>query len=141
MAFSSPEQQRAILSLSFEPAGDGFIYYHKAWSRGIPVTVHEREAYLGIPALGSRRAWRHSIANRQTVAPRPYLPMLHKLLAVMPIQMALVSALFGAASIVSGLSAGDSMLGLGYFVGGIVLAVFGVSSLIARKIPRQTEVR
>lgn len=90
------DEQRAILALSFDPSEKGYLYYHWRWSHGVPVTVEEREAYLSIPALRSRRAWRKSIAGRPTSPPRPFQPVQRKLLATMPISMVVMTLLIGS---------------------------------------------
>ncbi|WP_232280911.1 hypothetical protein [Novosphingobium nitrogenifigens] len=138
MAFSSPEQQRAILSLSFEQAADGFIYYPNAWSYGIPVSSEEREDYLKAPMIGARRKWRKSIEGRPTLPRRPYWPTLLKILAVMPISMAIFGMAFGAIGILSGFTAINSLLGAAYVIGGCSLAAFGFSIPIARVLRRSS---
>ena len=92
-----------MLVLSFEPNGDGYTYYHNRWSRGVPVTAEEREAYLDIPALGSRRAWRAAISGRRTLPPRPYGPTARKIRGALPLRMALSGIVFGIAALLGGL--------------------------------------
>lgn len=140
MAFTDPAQQRAILALSFEPLGDGYAYYHYRWSRGIPVTAEEREAYLDIPALGSRHAWRKSIADRETVPPRSYRSVQRKLLAAMPVQMAVVALVTGTLGLLSGLAATNVALAMTYTISGAVMIIFGASIIWARIFRRQDNV-
>jgi hypothetical protein len=137
MAFTDPAEQRSILALSFEPLGDGYAYYHYRWSRGVPVTAEEREAYLNIPAMGSRRAWRTRIAGRETVPPRSYRSVQHTLLAAMPIRMAVVGIVAGSLGLLSGVAAKETALATIYMIGGTVMIVFGGSIVLARIFPRQ----
>lgn len=46
------DKQRAILALSFEPAENGYLYYHWRWSRGVPVTAEERDSVSLDPSAG-----------------------------------------------------------------------------------------
>ncbi|MDX3885275.1 hypothetical protein [Sphingomonas sp. MM-1] len=138
MAFSSPDQQRAILSLSFEQALDGFIYYPNAWSGGVPVTAEEREAYLNTPMIGSRREWRKSIEGRQTLPRRPYWPTLLKILAVMPMSMTIFGLAFGAIITLLGFNAENRLAGAAYVTGGSALMIFGLSIVVARIFARRS---
>lgn len=123
MTFFSPVPQREMLALSFEPTEYGFLYYHYRWSRGIPVTPEEREAYLNMPAFGSARAWRKSLAGRETAPPRAYAPVLWKLLRTMPLSIAVI-----------GLAVGAFVLLLGFYEPNMALAIvyvaFGGANLI-----------
>ncbi|WCM27425.1 hypothetical protein NDN01_00345 [Sphingomonas sp. QA11] len=131
------EQQRSILALSFEPINQGYLYYHWRWSRGIPVSAEERDAYLAIPALGSRRAWRRSIAGRPTSPPRSFRPAQQKLLASMPISMALIAFLFGVPLALSGLVELQTISGLVRAVGGLLAVVFGAQIIYAKAVASQ----
>lgn len=126
------DEQRAILALSFDPSEKGYLYYHWRWSRGVPVTVEEREAYLSIPALGSRRAWRKSIAGRPTSPPRPFQPVQRKLLATMPISMVVMTLLIGLPLALSGLAELQTIGGLARAVGGLLAVVFGAQIIFAK---------
>jgi len=135
MALSSSTQQREILELSFEETDSGFIYYHNRWSRGIPVTAEEREEYLRIPALGSRRAWRKVVSGRETTSPRAYGPVAWKLSRKMPLMMGLFSLIFGGVLLMSGLQEPNVPLAAAYGVAGCVLLFFGGSIIVARFRP------
>lgn len=124
MIVPSSTDQREVLALSFEPADGGYVYYHYRWSAGVPVTAEEREAYLRIPALGSRRAWRKSLSGRQSLPPRPYKPVQRKLLASMPVSMAVVALLFGVFGVLSGFAEPSPVLKVIYVGGGCAAFLF-----------------
>ena len=143
MDFRSTDGQREILALSFEPNGDGYIYYRNRWSRGIPVTAAEREAYLRIPAFGSRRAWRASITGRETLPPRAYGPTGRKLWAAMPWRMAVFGILFGIVFLIGGVAGLQTphttqalLWALLSIVAGALMLASGISIALAR-IPRR----
>jgi hypothetical protein len=63
------DQYRHIYSTAFERTPSGFIYYERAWSKGVPVSAAERELYLS----GARIDWLHAIVGRKAAMPRrPY---------------------------------------------------------------------
>ncbi|MES2056085.1 MAG: hypothetical protein V4564_09115 [Pseudomonadota bacterium] len=130
--FPPSDEGRAILALSFEPSADGFFYYCWRWSRGIPVTMEEREAYLKIPAWGSRRAWRKGIANRSTVPPRPFGPTHQKLLVAIPVSAIVVVLLSGLIFSLSGASDISSIGGVASLIAGLVLIWFGCRVILAK---------
>lgn len=100
------EEQRRILAQSFEQGADGYIYYRNAWSRGVPVTEAEREAYLAIPAIGSRKAWLKSISGRPTVPKRAYWPTLLRLFAAMPVRSGVMFSVSAVSLAISGCQLG-----------------------------------
>ncbi|OAN98178.1 hypothetical protein A8B75_19900 [Sphingomonadales bacterium EhC05] len=124
--------QRDTLALSFETNDDGYIYYHWRWSSGVPVTVEEREAYLAIPVFGSRHAWRKSIAGRDLLPPRPYNVVYRKLLAAMPLQMAITSLAFGVIGVVIGYGSDNFIARTVFILGGIVFFIYGILIIVAR---------
>lgn len=126
------DHQRATLALSFEPDGDGYLYYHWRWSRGIPVTADEREAYLAIPVLGSRRAWKKSISGRPTAPHRAFRPVQQKLLAGMPISMIVVALLIGIPLAGSGLAELQTLSGLARAMMGLMAVVFAAQIIFAK---------
>ncbi|QNA82632.1 hypothetical protein G4G27_00380 [Sphingomonas sp. So64.6b] len=130
--FLPSDEGRAILALSFEPSADGYFYYYWRWSRGIPVTAEEREAYLKIPSLGSRRAWRKGIANRSTVPPRAFGPTHQKLLVAMPVSMAVLGLLGGLIFALSGASDILSIGGVASLIAGVALIWFGCWIILAK---------
>lgn len=84
MAFT-PQEQRRLLELSFEPHSDGFAYYRNRWSQGRPVSAAEREAYLSIPTFGSRRAFHAMVAARPPITPsRAYGPVFRQMMVRVP---------------------------------------------------------
>lgn len=137
MAFGSPEQQREMLALSFEQTPSGYVYYHYRWSRGVPVSAAERESYLNIPALGSRRAWRKSIEGRPTVPHRQWSPTGWKLLAALPLSMAFIGALFGVTGIFSGVAEANRLLAALYIIAGASMLIFGGAIIVAHLKDRQ----
>jgi hypothetical protein len=141
MASFRSHEQRDLFALSFEPSGEGYHYYHYRWSRGVPVTAAERDAYLNIPIFGSRRAWRKSLIGRETLPPRSYASVRQKLLAAMPYRMAFGGVIVGAVGLVSGLSERDTAIKIVYLVAGAVMLIFGVSILVARFMQSRATVR
>ena len=127
-----PDRQRPMLALSFEPTDDGYVYYHWRWSRGIPVTIEEREAYLRIPALGSRRAWRRAIAERATVAPRPFGPTHRKLLARMPVSAMVAGFSIGAILALTALAEPSSVSRIFCMIAGLAMIAFAGQIAIAK---------
>jgi hypothetical protein len=63
-------EARSLLDSSFEPNGDGYVFYRHHFARGIPVTAEEREAYLRPPFGGSRRDFYGAIRGRPASLPR-----------------------------------------------------------------------
>lgn len=127
----TPDDQRALLELSFEPSGEDYVYYRNRWSQGVPVSVAEREAYLKTAVFGSRAAWHKSIANRQLVPPRPYFPVLRKLLATMPLSMAASGLLFGLIGLTVGIAEPRLVWAVLWLLGGFLMSVFAVSIILA----------
>ncbi len=126
-----------MLALSFESADTGYIYYHWRWSRGIPVTAEERERYLSIPALGSRRAWRAAIAGRPSVPARVFQPVRRKLLAELPTRMVVMALLLGIPLAVSGLAELQTIGGLARSLCGLLAVVFGLQIAFAKYAKRR----
>jgi hypothetical protein len=126
------EQQRDILALSFELAENGYLYYQSRWSRGVPVTAEEREAYLSIPALGSRRGWRKAIAGRPTGPPRAFRPVYRRLLASLPKRMIFAAVLIGFPIALIGLADLRTLGGLALAVGGLLFVTFGAQIAFAK---------
>ena len=60
---------RHLKTTAFEPVDDGYVYYERAWAKGIRVTVDERELYLS----GAHIDWLQAIVGRHKSEPRrPY---------------------------------------------------------------------
>jgi len=100
-------EERTLLDSSFEPDGEGFLFYRTHWSRGIPVSAAEREAYLARPFDDERRRFEEMISGRAASGPRrPYRRSYGRMLGAFP-------ASFGAAF----LAFGAMFLGRAYFGG------------------------
>lgn len=98
-------EERALLDSSFEPYGEGFLFYRTHWSRGIPVSAAEREAYLARAFGDDRYHFEEMIRGRAASGPRrPYWLSYSRMLAAFP-------ASFGAAF----LAFGAMFLGRAYF--------------------------
>jgi|GEM_PF-3727643 len=132
MAKPPSEEQRRILALSFELGPDGNVYYRNAWSRGIPVSEAEREAYLSIPALGSRRLWLNAIAGRPSVPRRAYWPTAFKLLAAMPARSGYTFLGFGSLAVYLGLHGDAGILEINATLVGTMLFAIGLVVLSGR---------
>jgi hypothetical protein len=66
-----------IMAMAFEEAGDHWLYYANAWSKGVLVSAQERNLYLHFKLI----AFRRSVAGREPTAPaRPYWPTVKRLL-------------------------------------------------------------
>jgi hypothetical protein len=71
MAFNmTPGEQRRLLETSFEPHGAEFLFYRHRWSSGISVSAAEREEFLAIPPLRSRRGFYRKVKDRAPAAGR-----------------------------------------------------------------------
>jgi hypothetical protein len=69
-----------VLSTAFDPVDGEWIWYAKAWARGVAVSPAERELYLDFHPIEFRRL----IAGRAATHPRrPYWPTLARILAAM----------------------------------------------------------
>ena len=90
-------EERSFLDSSFEPYGDGYLFYRHHWARGVPVTAEEREAYLRPPLDGSRWSFYDRIKGRRPVAPRrPYWRSYRITLESIPAGFGLGLMLLGA---------------------------------------------
>jgi hypothetical protein len=90
------EQQRRLLELSFEPHGDGYLYYRNRWAHGVPVSESERDEYLSHGVFGSRAAFYAAIRGRAATAPpRKFGPLYWQMLSRIPPGMDAVAVLFG----------------------------------------------
>jgi hypothetical protein len=83
----SDADRRNLMSLAFEPCGDGYAYYRNRWARGVPVSAAEREAFISggvVDAMRMSASWSRRIA----VAPRRH-PSFWFLLDAMPLSFGL----------------------------------------------------
>ncbi len=131
---------REFLALSFEAVEEGYVYYQHRWSRGIPVTAEERDAYLAIPVWKSRRSWMQGIAGRDTVPPRAHKPLRNKMLSMMPLSTAISSAVIGGVFVVRGGFHFETIGAIAQTVGGLIaiafaLRVFFAKWIVARSAP------
>ena len=84
------DEERSLLESSFEPHGDGYVFYRHHWARGIPVSAEERAEYLRPPIDGSRRSFYRKIERRAPVTPRrPWLRSQAATLRAMPAGVAI----------------------------------------------------
>lgn len=68
------------MSTAFDRLGEGWVYYRRAWSRGVRVTREERDLFCSFRLLAFRRA----LAERSPSEPRrPYWTTLRRLLTAM----------------------------------------------------------
>jgi hypothetical protein len=126
------EEQRRILAQSFEQGADGYTYYRNAWSRGIPVTEAEREAYLAIPAIGSRRTWLSAIAGRPSVPRRAYFPTVFNVYSAMPARTGIAFLSFGTFATFIAQSTDSRLVSAFSAVSGIALVSMGLVVLCGR---------
>jgi hypothetical protein len=90
-------EERHMLDSSFEPHGDGYVFYRHHFARGVPVTAAEREAYLRPPLGGSRRDFHEAIRGRPASLPRrSWWGSQRATLAAIPAQIGLALILVGA---------------------------------------------
>jgi len=127
-------EERALLDTSFEPDGDGFLFYRSHWSRGIPVSAAEREAYLARPFDAERRRFEELIRGRPATAPRrPYGRSQARMLAAFPASVAVAGLAFGAMFLSRAYAAEDSpaLVALWWIAGGLS-AGFGLGIVLVR---------
>ena len=71
------ERYPHIGSTAFERVDGGFVYYSRAWSKGVPVSAAARKAYI----FGPRSRWFEATIDREATAPRrPYWSTLKRIL-------------------------------------------------------------
>jgi len=127
-------EERAFLDSSFEPAGDGFLFYRTHWSRGIPVSAAEREAYLARPFGDERLHFEAMIRGRAASGPRrPYRRSYGRTLAAFPASFGAAFLAFGAMFLARAWAADDppALLWLWWTAGGLS-AGFGAQILLVR---------
>lgn len=90
-------EERAFLDSDFEPDGAGFLFYRTHWSRGIPVSAAERQAYLARSFGDERRHFEEMIRGRAATGPRrPYWRSYGRMLAAFPASFGAAFLAFGA---------------------------------------------
>lgn len=85
-----------------------------------------------MPAFASARAWRNSLAGRETAPPRAYWPVLSKLLQTMPLSMAIITVAAGAFVLLLGFHEPHMALAIVYAAFGCANLIFGASIMAAR---------
>jgi hypothetical protein len=125
-------EERAFLETSFEPDGDGFLFYRSHWARGIPVTAAEREACLARPFDDERRRFEEMISGRAASGPRrPYWRSYGRMLGAFPASFGAAFLAFGAMFLIRSWGGGDPavLLWLWSIAGGLS-AGFGLQIVL-----------
>jgi hypothetical protein len=129
--------ERRFLDTSFEPNGDGYVFYRHHWARGIPVTAEEREEYLRPTLEGSRSGFYRRIAGRAPVTPRrPYRISLRIMLESFPPAFGWAFVAVGAMLLWRGTALADPGLSALCLVAGAMGASFGLLILAVRSLRR-----
>jgi hypothetical protein len=129
----NPTEKRALLELSFERDGDGYLFYSNRWARGVPVTAQEREAYLAAPTLAANRAFHRSLRGRSATAPARKPGQVQKrTFASLPLRWGLTAALLGSILLLCGIGPELSAPRVALMIGGLGMAAFGVRIIAAR---------
>lgn len=127
-------EERAFLDSGFEADGDDFLFYRSHWSRGIPVSAAEREAYLAGTIDDERSHFEEMIRGRAATGPRrPYWRSYARMLGAVPASFGAAFLAFGALFLVRGFAADDppALTGLWLVAGGLS-AGFGAQIVLAR---------
>ena len=124
-----------MLDSSFEPHGDGYVFYRHHLARGVPVTAEERETYLR-PSFGeSRSDFYRAIRGREASLPRrPWLRSQRATLAAIPASIGWGLILVGAMLLWRGLEVEAPWRWLPILAGVMGLA-YGALVLAVRLIP------
>ncbi len=126
-------EERDFLDTSFEPDGDGFLFYRHHWARGVKVSAAERDTYLRPPLDGSRRAFYDAIRGRPAMAPRrPYWRSYGRMLAGIPVGFGWGLVLVGATLLWRGATMEAAVLKWLFLVAGSMAAALGAQAAIAR---------
>ena len=133
------EAERRLLETAFEPHGDGYLFYRNRWSSGIPVTAAEREQYLAIPALGSRKAFYLQIEGRTpATGPRNASDVRGRMISAIPLWSLIVAVALGIAILLSARSVESSAVRHWLdLVSGGFLTLVGGWLLLARLLGRR----
>jgi hypothetical protein len=127
------DEERSFLASSFEPHGDGYVFYRHHFAPGIPVTTEERAEYLRPPIDGSRTAFYRKIEGRAPVAPRrPWLRSQAATLRAIPPGVSI--GLVAVGGMMLARSGGFADPGLGWLlrVAGSMALGYGTLALVAR---------
>ena len=132
-----PNAQRTMLELSFEPDGDGYVFFKNVWSSGVPVTAVERETYLSAGLLSGRGEFYRTIADRQaTRPPRPANAVRLKIFRAFPLFVVLTSALVGLGLIRIANAETSTALRLAFYAVALPSCFLAVMALIAKLLPQ-----
>lgn len=125
-------EERAFLDSSFEPDGDGFLFYRTHWSRGIPVSPAEREAYLARAFGDDRYHFEEMIRGRAaTGRRRPYWLSYGRMLAAFPASFGAAFLAFGAMFLLRGYFSDDPRVLIGlWLAAGWLSAGFGAQIVL-----------
>ena len=130
-------EERGFLDSSFEPHGDGFVFYRHHWAPGVPVTAQEREEYLRPPIDGSRANFYDRIRGRAPVVPRrPWLRSHAATLRGVPAAFGFGLMLLGGGMIWRGRDFEDPALRRPLFVAGAMGLAYGAQVLAVRLLRR-----
>ena len=133
----TPEDQRLLLETSFEPHGTGFLFYRHRWAKGVPVSAAERDEYLAIPVLGSRRAFYRKIKDRAPVkGEREYRRAAARMASALPQGMAVGILLLSGGLILRGFSASAPLEQWAAFLSGAAGIFFGLWIVSYRRTNR-----
>ena len=126
-------EERHFLDSSFEPNGDGYVFYRHHLARGIPVTAEEREAYLRPPLGASRRDFHGAIRGRKATLPRrPWWRSQRATLAAIPAGFGLGLILVGIGLLWRGPRLDEAPLRWLAVVAGALGIGYGLAVLAAR---------
>lgn len=71
------ERHPHIGSTAFERIEGGFVYYARAWSKGVPVSAAARDAYI----FGPYGEWFEAVTGKEPTVPRrPYWRTVKRIL-------------------------------------------------------------
>jgi hypothetical protein len=128
------DDQRKLLESSFEPHGSGFLFYRNRWSKGIPVSAAERDAYLAIPVFGSRANFYAQIKGRAPVGgPRGYHYVARQMANALPKGMATSVLLLSSALMIFGIFANPDLERWIAFSGGLAGVLFSAWIIFYRR--------
>jgi hypothetical protein len=129
----SDEEGRALYEASFEPHGNGYVFYRNAWSRGIAVTAEEREASLQPPFWRSRMTLQRKIRGRPSAAPRrSWLTAQRRMILALPASFGLAMLAGAVAAILHAQNYESAALRWMQTGLGLALALYGAMLLTIR---------
>lgn len=127
-----------MLEASFEPDGDGFIFYRNHLSRGIAVSAEEKAMFLSDGLVDGHGEFFDRIAGRPPSRPRrPFGRTYVNMLATLPPGWALGFITLGGGLIVAGMATKVPALRYLWLFAGILGAAFGTQQLLVLLKRRQ----